>query len=289
MHISELFKKDSCLFALEVFPPKKESKVESVYGMLDQLGEMPVDYISVTYSAGGNGAREYTAQISSYLKNNLQIEPLAHLTCATQQRDDIARELERLTQSGVENILALRGDYAPGVLPCKDFLHASDLLREIKAKGGFYLVGACYPEGHPESSSLEKDVEHLCKKIDFGAGHFVSQLFFDNGKYYRFLNLARKKGVDCPIEAGVMPITRMEQIARTISLSSASLPADFTKWVSLYGNDPQSFYQAGIEYAITQIRDLIEGGVDGIHLYAMNNPQVAKQVYDGISDLLDKK
>lgn len=287
MRIDNLFNKDKCVFALEVFPPKRQSKVESVYSMLDRLGEMPTDYISVTYSAGGSGAKEYTGEISSYLKNKLGIEPLAHLTCLNSNRSEIGAELESLKKSGVENILALRGDRVPGAEPCRDFAHASDLIHHIKTTGDFYIAAACYPEGHPESKNLNEDVDRLKHKMDSGAGHFVSQLFFDNGKFFRFLNLARKKQVYCPIEAGVMPIVRTEQIERTISLSSASLPSEFTHMVSRWSHEPESFYKAGIDYAIRQCRDLIEGGVDGIHLYAMNNPDVAIAVWNGISDLMD--
>jgi len=186
----------------------------------------------------------------------------------------------------VENILALRGDRNPDVPPSKDFAHASQLMQAVERAGGFYLVGACYPEGHPESPSLAEDIGYLQAKVDAGAGHFVSQMFFDNGKFYRFLNLARKKGIANPVEAGVMPVVKPEQITRVVGLSSASLPAAFSKWVSRWQNDAEGFYRAGIDYAIAQIRDLIEGGADGIHLYAMNNPDVAIRIYDGVADLL---
>ena len=286
MQLAELFKTKKCPFALEVFPPKRFSGVESVYGTLEAIAKVPCDYISVTYSAGGGGAKEYTALIAERLKNQLGIEPLAHLTCANSCQDEINRELLALRAAGVQNILALRGDHTPDVPPCKDFAHASDLMEEIRAAGDFYMVGACYPEGHPESANIVEDVASLHYKMQAGVGHLVSQLFFDNGRFFRFLNLARKKGITCPIEAGIMPIVKPEQIQRTISLSSASLPSEFTRWVSLYAHDPQAFYDAGIDYAIMQIRDLIESGVDGIHLYAMNNPCVTQRIYDGICDLL---
>ena len=286
LRLEELFKKKKCVFALEVFPPKKKSGIESVYEMLDQLTEMKLDYVSVTYSAGGSGATEYTTDIAGYLKNTLNIEPLAHLTCRNSVRAEIEKELAGLEKVGVENILALRGDKNPDAKPCNDFIHASDLVETIQARGGFYVAGACYPEGHPESETMDEDIACLKKKVDAGAGHLVSQLFFDNGKFFRFLNMARKAGIQCPVEAGVMPIIRKEQIERTISLSSASLPAEFSKMVTRYSDDPTGFYEAGLEYAIHQIRDLIEGGTDGIHLYAMNNAEVAKRVYEGIADLL---
>lgn len=284
MEIGNLFKQKECVFALEVFPPKKQSGIEGLYRTLGKMAEIPLDYISVTYSAGGSGDTRYTSQIAAYLKNTLGIEPLAHLTSSNSTQTDVELELETLRQAGINNILALRGDKTPGAAPCTDFAHASDLMRAIG--DGYYVAGACYPEGHPESTSLAADIETLQYKLDAGAGHLVSQLFFDNGKFFRFLNLARKKGISCPIEAGVMPVVRTEQIERTISLSSASLPSAFSKMVTRYGDDPEAFFEAGIEYATLQIRDLIESGVDGIHLYAMNNVQVATRIRQGIADLL---
>ncbi len=286
MKLDGLFKEKACPFAIEVFPPKRTSPVQAVYGMLDELREVPADYISVTYSAGGSGAKEYTAQIAGHIRRVLGIEALAHLTCVCSRREDVAAELHRLRAEGVENILALRGDKMPGEPAVSDYAHASDLAGEVKRAGDFYLVGACYPEGHPESASLAEDIDHLRIKLDAGVGHLVTQMFFDNGKFFRFMNLARKKGIGCPVEAGVMPITRPEQISRVVALSSASPPAAFSKWVSRYSGDAPSFYRAGIHYAVEQLRDLIESGADGIHLYAMNNPAVAKAVYEGVAELL---
>lgn len=285
MKLDTLFAQKSCVYALEVFPPKKESGLAALQQSLSEMADTQPDYISVTYSAGGGGNRAFTGQISAHLKE-MGVEPLAHLTCANAQRSEIDAELAALRTLGVENILALRGDRVAGIAPKTDFAHASELMQEIADAGGFYIAGACYPEGHPESASLAVDVERLRAKLDAGAGHLVSQLFFDNGKFFRFLNLARKKGIHCPIEAGVMPIVKKQQIERTVSLSSASLPSRFSKLVSRHADDPESFYEAGLFYAIEQIRDLIEGGVDGIHLYAMNNADVARRVKEGIEDLL---
>ena len=286
MKIDELFHRRACPLALEIFPPKRDARVESIYKMLQRLAGVKADYVSVTYSAGGSGAREYTAQIARHLKGDLGIEPLAHLTCISSTRDGVQRELSELRQSGIQNVLALRGDkpLQPGA--AGEYAHASDLIADISAFGGFYIAAACYPEGHPDSENLLKDIDSLLIKLDAGAGHFISQLFFDNGKFFRFLNLSRKRGVRCPIEAGVMPIVRKQQIERTIALSSASLPSAFTRMVSRYADDAASLYDAGIDYAITQVRDLIESGVDGIHLYTMNNAAVAQRVVDGVSDLL---
>jgi methylenetetrahydrofolate reductase (NADPH) len=286
MKLNTLFEQKTCPLAFEIFPPKRDAKVESIYAMLDRLKKLPSDYVSVKYSAGGNGAREYTGQIAQYLKETCHIEPLAHLTCISSNKADIERELTRFRQLGIENILALRGDLSPNGAGTRDFEHASDLVQVIRDFGGFYIVGACYPEGHPESKNLREDIDYLSEKLDAGVGHFVTQLFFDNGKFFRFINQARKKGITCPIEAGVMPIVKKEQITRTVSLSSASLPSDFTRIISRYADDAASLYEAGIDYAIVQLRDLIENGADGIHIYAMNRSIVSKRVYEGIKDLL---
>ena len=184
-------------------------------------------------------------------------------------------------------MLAVRGDETPLRPRSRDFLHASDLMDFVRTTApevGF--AGACYPEGHPESASPAADVENLKFKQEAGAGFLLTQLFFDNLQYYRFVNRARKAGLSLPVSAGVMPIVKKSQIERTVALSSASLPAEFTKMIARYQNDEQTLFDAGVDYAVRQLRDLIEGGADGVHLYAMNNFEVAKKVYDGIRDLL---
>lgn len=286
MKLDSLFREKECVFALEVFPPKSASGIEGMFATLEKMANVRPNYVSVTYSAGGGGDTRYTAQIAAHIKNVIGTEPLAHLTCVNNTQADIDLELQELKKCGVENVLALRGDRTPGVEPCGVYTHASDLVKAIRVQGDFYVAGACYPEGHPDSATSQEDIDGLRAKLEAGTGHLVSQLFFDNGKYFRFLNLARKKGINCPIEAGVMPVVRKEQIERTIALSSASLPAEFSKMVTRYADDPEAFYEAGIDYAVRQIRDLIESGVDGIHLYAMNNAEVARRVRDGIDDLL---
>ena len=287
MRISEKFQQKSCVFSIEVFPPKKAgATVESLYPTLESLSQLHPDYISVTYGAGGGKASDATGEIAAHIKNDLHIESLAHLTCVNATKEQVAHTLETLRAAHVENILALRGDINPDVPRQTDFMHASDLAQAITQTGAFGVAGACYPEGHVESPSLREDVDNLHYKIEAGVGHLITQLFFDNVSYYRFLNLARKAGINIPVQAGIMPIVNKRQIQRTVSLSSASLPPRFTKMIAKYDHDEQALFDAGIEYAVEQIRDLIEGGADGIHLYAMNNETVARRVYEGISDLL---
>ena len=287
MKIIDLFEKKNCVFSIEVFPPKQAASFESMLQKLDVLAALHPDFISVTYGAGGSAVGHGTADIAEYLKKHTDVEPLAHLTCVNSSRDQIGAKLDDLQHRGVENILALRGDRNPDIPAQRDFCYASELAQAITEHGGFSLAGACYPEGHVESASLRQDVEALKYKIDAGVQHLISQLFFDNGTFYRFLNLARKSGIQVPVQAGVMPIVNVRQISRTVALSSASLPHSFTKMISRWEHDEQALFDAGIDYAISQIRDLISGGADGIHLYAMNNPEVARRVYDGVANLLE--
>lgn len=288
MYIRQIFAKKPCVFSIECFPPKAADNYPKMQQTLREMKELHPDYISVTYGAGGTAPGGIsTCQIASFLKNELGIEPLAHLTCMGADPGKVDGVLDQLFGAGVQNVLALRGDKNPNLPLSREFPHASDLAAYIRGKyGSFGLSGACYPEGHTESESLARDVAMLKVKEEAGVSHLVSQLFFDNAKYYRFLNMARKAGVDLPISAGVMPIVRQSQIQRTVALSSASLPSAFTKMIARYQDDEASLYQAGIEYAVNQLRDLIEGGADGVHLYAMNNPDVARQVKQGIEDLL---
>ncbi|MDR1271443.1 MAG: methylenetetrahydrofolate reductase [Clostridiales Family XIII bacterium] len=274
------------VIAFEVFPPKKNAAVESVYGSLAKLAELPVDYISVTYSAGGTGNTAYTGEMARHLKHDLLVEPLPHLTCYSSNREDIASELAAFTEIGAENVMALRGDANPDVLRSVDYTYASDLVRDIRSQSDIYIVGGCYPEKHQESKSLEDDIEALKTKVDAGVGHLVTQLFFDNGKYYAFLDKVRQKGIDCLIEAGTMPIVRPDQVDRILPLSGASIPGEFQRLIERYADDAESFYSAGLDYSVRQIRELIEQGAPGVHLYVMNRADVAAEICEGIADLL---
>ena len=285
--ISQLYRQKPCVFSIECFPPKQTTKFAAMQDTLRRMKALDPDFISVTYGAGGSAGGVSSVQVASFLKNELGIQPLAHVLCMGSDRQKAAAQLEALRAASVRDVLALRGDRTPLRPESPDFHHACDLMDFIRDTApDISFAGACYPEGHPEAESLAADVANLRHKQQAGASHLVSQLFFDNGKYYRFLNMARKAGVTLPISAGVMPIVRRSQIERTVALSSASLPSAFTRMISRWQDDPQSLYQAGIEYAVEQLRDLIEGGADGVHLYAMNDAGVAAAVYDGIRDLL---
>ena len=285
--IAQLFREKPCVFSIECFPPKQSTRFADMKDTLRRMRDLHPDFVSVTYGAGGSAGGVSSVQVANFLKNDLGILPLAHTICMGSDRHHMAVQLDDMRAAGVHNVLALRGDRTPLRPESPDFHHASDLMDFIRETApDMEFSGACYPEGHPEAPSLTADVANLLHKQQAGAVHLVTQLFFDNGKFYRFLNMARKAGITLPVSAGVMPIVRRSQIERTVALSSASLPSEFTRMVSRWQDDPASLYKAGIEYAVNQLRDMIEGGADGVHLYAMNDADVAAAVYDGIRDLL---
>ena len=287
MKITSLFEnKSRTVFSFEVFPPKKTSPIESVYGKLEEICALKPDFISVTYGAGGTGGHSRTCEIASKIKHGFGVESVAHLTCVNSSRADIDATLEDFRKNGIENILALRGDFVDGVEPKHDFRYASELCGYIAQKGGFDIAGACYPEGHVEAKDEVADILNLKKKVDAGATHLISQLFFDNASYYRFIERMRIAEISVPVEAGIMPVTNKAQIERMVSLCGASLPSKFTKVMQRYESRPEALRDAVIAYAVEQIVDLIANGVDGIHLYTMNNPYVARRITEAVYKLL---
>ena len=285
MSIAELFRQKPVVFSFEIFPPKRHSAVDTIWSTLAQLEGLGPDFISVTYGAGGGGGKSYTAQIAGAIRKRHGITPLAHLTCVNSTKEEVLENLAALREEGVENILALRGDRLPGVEPKTDFLHASDLISFIREQGGFSLSGACYPEVHTEAPDPVTDIRNLKRKVDAGAEHLVSQLFFDNAAFYAFVERARIAGITVPIEAGIMPVVNAKQILRMVSLCGASLPQKFTRMISRYEQNPAALRDAGIAYAIDQIVDLIAQGVEGIHLYTMNDPDVARRISQAVENL----
>lgn len=286
MKIAELFGKGKTVFSFEVFPPKNTTPIEAIYNTLDELKALSPDFISVTYGARGTSADTMTCDIASYIKNNLGITSAAHLTCVYSDKKLILERLGQLKERGVENILALRGDINPEMPRLHDFEYASDLTRFIKENGDFHVSGACYPECHFEAENLEKDIDNLKIKIEAGAEHLMSQLFFDNSVFLNFIEKVRNAGISVPIEAGIMPVTNVKQIQRMVSMCGASLPSKFTKTMQRFENNPEALRDAGIAYANDQIVELISNGVDGIHLYTMNNPYVAGKIADTVKNLL---
>ena len=286
MKLRELFGKGKTVFSCEVFPPKKSSPVDSIYKTLDGLRDIRPDFISVTFGAGGSSAvNQTTHEIAAIVQNRYGIPSMAHLTCVGAGREDADRILAQLKADGVDNVLALRGDVNPDYPSKTDFAHASDLISYIRARSNIGISAACYPEGHPESPDSISDIRYLKEKVDAGAQHLVSQLFFDNEDFYRFLERCRIAGIGVPIEAGIMPVLSAASIQRMVSLCGASMPRKLTRLLARYGDHPQALREAGIAYAIDQIADLIAAGVDGIHLYTMNNPEVSRQIADRVSSI----
>lgn len=287
MKISKLFPNKPIL-SFEVFPPKRTASVDTIYNTLDQLQNLHPDFISVTYGAGGSENCKTTFEIASAIQNQYQIESAAHLPCIGLTKEDVFLQLKKLENAGIENILALRGDLPSNAIPKGDFLHASDLITFIREHGDFHILAACYPEGHTESDSIVSDMRNLKIKVDAGADQLITQLFFDNDCFYRFRERCQLSGIHVPIEAGIMPVTNKKQIERMVSLCGASLPKKFTAMMERYEHDPESIRDAGIAYAVDQIVDLIAQGVDGIHLYTMNNPYIAARIYESIHRLIVK-
>lgn len=286
MKMSKLFEAKKPVFSLEVFPPKKNSGgIETIYETLDGLKDLKPDFISVTYGAGGNLADNSTCEICSIIKNKYNILPIAHLTCVNNSKSDIDIILKNLKNAGVSNILALRGDINPDIPPKDDFAHADELVEYIKSKGDFDVSGACYPETHPDSEDTVSDILNLKHKIDCGAEHLISQLFFNNEDFYSFREKARLAGITVPIEAGIMPVTNKSQVLRMATMCGASIPRKMSRLLNKFENNPKALEDAGIAYAIDQIIDLIANGVDGIHLYTMNKPYIAQRIFNSIESM----
>lgn len=287
MNIADLFK-EKTVFSFEVFPPKKESGVETIYNTLEELKNLNPDFISVTYGAGGSGvANATTIDLCSKIKNEYNIETIAHLSCLYNTKASVDKILDQLKVEGVENILALRGDVNPDYKVENDFRHASDLTEYILSKDmGFNVSGACYPEVHQEAENMREDIMNLKKKIDAGADHLISQLFFDNNAFYDFIEKVRIAGIDVPVEAGIMPVTNKKQIERMVSMCGASIPAKLSKLLQKFGDNPIAMRDAGISYAVDQIVDLVANGVDGVHIYTMNDPYVAKKISDSVANII---
>lgn len=267
--------------SFEVFPPKKDEEFDNVYQILNELNKLQPDFISCTYGAGGSRAGK-TIEITSYIQKELGTDAIAHITCVGFTREDLQKNCDALQAAGVSHVLALRGDRPQSMtdeqFEKREFYYATDLVRHLKEHTGLCISGACYPEKHFEAPSMEEDLRHLKEKVDAGVSSLISQMFFDNDYFYRFLDRARSKGIDVPIHAGIMPITTARQLGTTVSLSGSSVPKELADIIAAYGDDKEDMRKAGIDYAVRQIRDLKEHGVDGIHIYSMNKVKTTAQI-----------
>lgn len=288
MRIDEMFKTKDVVISLEAFPPKAESSFEPVLRAVEQLSTSEPDFMSVTYGAGG-GTSKNTIEIASFIQHKLNTTALAHLSCVSSSRDEVSALIDDLQATGIENVLALRGDIPQGmVFPDAGYYrYALDLVEEIKTRGGFCIGAACYPEGHVESAHKEEDMKFLKAKVDSGVDFLITQMFFDNNVLYSFLYNALRNGIDVPIAAGVMPVTNSRQIGRICDMAGTSLTPKFKTIVDKFGDNPDALKQAGIAYATDQIVDLIANGVKGIHIYTMNKPDIALKIIDNLSHILN--
>lgn len=280
--IKDIFRQKKTVFSLEVFPPKPDYDISKLYQTLDELKELSPDFISVTYGAGGSSAGK-TIEIASYIQNNCNIEALAHLTCVDLTEYTLLQMIEQLKNSHIHNILALRGDrpdtMSPKQFQQRTYQHASDIIPIIKKNLSCCIAGACYPEKHPEALSFQTDLMYLKQKIDLGAEFFITQLFFDNHYFYKFMNKLEQMNIQIPICAGIMPITAVSQIHTTLELSGAYIPDKLKQIFVKYENNRVDFKKAGLDYAITQIYDLLEHQIQGIHLYTMNKADTSKFIF----------
>lgn len=284
MKTCELFKVKRVL-SFEIFPPKRTDSVNIIYDTIEKLKGINPDFISVTYGAGGSESSSNTLKIASDIKNKYGLESVAHLPCINLTKGEVLKMLDDFKKAGIENILALRGDVNTRFILKNDFKYASDLISFIKENGDFNIIAACYPEGHFESSTIIEDIRNLKRKVDAGANQLITQLFFDNNYFYSFRERAAIAGINVPIEAGIMPVVNKKQIERIVALCRVNLPKKFLAIMNRYENNPEALRDAGIAYAVDQIIDLIAQGVDGIHLYTMNNPYIAHRIYEAINTL----
>lgn len=285
MKIREILGQGKPTLSFEVFPPKTEDKYESVETAAVEIAKLGPAFMSVTYGAGG-GTSRYTVDIASMLSNTYQVPALAHLTCVSSTKEQVHQVLAELKERKLENVLALRGDIPKDGVVATDYRYASQLIYEIKQAGDFCVGAACYPEGHVESVNKTADIGFLKEKVEAGCDFVTTQMFFDNNILYNYLYRIRERGITVPVVAGIMPVTNVGQIKRICQMSGTYLPARFKAILDRFGDNPAAMKQAGIAYATEQIIDLIANGVNGIHVYSMNKPDVAKRILDSLSEIL---
>lgn len=287
MKLTELFKPGKPTLSFEVFPPKTTDKIESVKKATEEIAALHPVFMSVTYGAGG-GTSAYTVAVAKNIQETQKVPTLAHLTCVSSTREQIDHQLSLLVENGIENIMALRGDVPEGASAPEEwsFQHASELITYIKTKGDFCIGGACYPEGHPESANQREDIQNLKKKVEAGCDFLTTQMFFDNNILYNFLYKILEAGIRVPVVAGIMPVTNGRQIARICRISGNALPPRFKQIIDRFADYPAAMKQAGVAFATEQIIDLLANGVEHIHVYSMNKPDVAAKIMDNLSKIL---
>ena len=286
MKLQTLFDQKKVVFSLEIFPPKKTASIQTIYDTLDALSDISPDFISVTYGAGGSNSKNTLSIAEEVQKSG--VTALAHLTCVGQDEENLRASINAFKASGIENILALRGDIPEGDTAPQTFPHASDLINAIRREGAdFCIGGACYPEGHPESYNSDADIDGVRRKVESGCEFLTTQMFFDNNILYNYMFKLLRHDIRVPVIAGIMPVTNAKQIKRIMSLSSSSMPTRFKAIVDRFANNPEAMKQAGIAYATEQIIDLIANDVTHIHIYTMNRPDIAGSIMTNLSKIID--
>ena len=286
MSIVDLFSQKT-VFSFEVFPPRRNAPIETIYETLYELQDLRPDFISVTYGAGGGENKQSTISIAEHIKNICHVPSVVHFPCIGLTKEDILEKIEEFKRAGIQNILALRGDIPEGMENRGDFHYASDLVAFLKENGDFHISAACYPEGHIENPDKVADIRNLKTKVDAGAEYLISQLFFDNEYFYDFLEKCDLAGISVPIEAGIMPVINRRQVLRMAGLCGVKIPKKFQRILEKYEDNSVAMRDAGIAYAVDQIVDLLTHGVDGVHLYTMNNSYIAREIYKATHSLFD--
>ncbi|MBQ9767375.1 MAG: methylenetetrahydrofolate reductase [Lachnospiraceae bacterium] len=290
MKISEIYEKKqkkTPVLSFEIFPPKRDTTLKSIDETLEVLCRLNPDFISVTFGAGGSATNSLTVELAKKIKKNYGIEPVVHLTCINYTKDEILAFADELAEADIENVLALRGDRNPDIAPKEEFFYASELVSFLKEhRSNLCVGGACYPEGHTEAVSKVADLHNLRKKAEAGAEFLVSQLFFDNEQFYSFREKLAIADIKPPVSAGIMPVINRSQIERMVNLCGASLPEKFRRILQKYEFEKDALFDAGMAYAVNQIVELVAHDVNGIHVYTMNNPVVAKRICDSIQNLI---
>lgn len=292
MKLTEIFSKNLRSLSFEVFPPKTDDVYDGVKTATEEIAKLSPAFMSVTYGAGG-GTSKYTLDIAKNIRERYGVPSLAHLTCVSSTRETVRARIADFKAAGIENVMALRGDI-PKEMQNDDrsgwaYRHATDLIAELRASGAdFCIGGACYPETHPESPSQKEDIKRLKEKVEAGCAFLTTQMFFDNNLFYNFLYKIREAGITVPVIAGIMPITNAKQVQRAIELSGSFMPRRFQALVDGYGDDAKAMKQAGIAYATDQIIDLLANGINNVHVYSMNKPEVALAIQNNLSDIICK-
>ena len=300
MKIIEIIKSEKPTVSFEIFPPKRpepslfgqseeQAAMERTKNVVRQIAAERPAFISVTYGAAGGTTGANTAAIAQFVQDECGIPALAHLTCITSSRDRIADELKAFREKGMENILCLRGDFPAGTADAgrtsRDFQHAIDLVKVLRPSN-FCLGGACYPERHPECAHLDEDIWHLKEKVEAGLDFLTTQMFFDNNVYFHYLSRLRNAGITIPVLAGIMPVANGRQIDRICKLSGTTLPPRFRAIVDRFGDNPAAMLDAGVAYATEQIVDLFANGVNHVHVYTMNRPEIAHRILQNLHGIV---